>query len=410
MGEDITTGGPSFSKEARPVWPTGKGKPVAPTPEAAKGPQSAEKAAAAAQAAEVKAAIEAMAAKEIARKFSPSDLSALLLSQNIPDTEANQRIATFMLRYGVEASKANINKLIAMVGGDLSQSTLEAALLLLMRGVETPAAVKTLSKFLSENPQLASQLSSLSGNVSDLIAALSMGKGKINDQLLAKITAVLSQFTEELENVPGKYKFSGKGSMGRAELASNLRALKSLLEGMPERENLPNTPQGQVIDSTINAATERLDQMIQNITSQALLSSKSNKGEDNFVYYQIPNAMTKPLTTVDLIIKRSDSEGGKKIDPKDTQLIMSLDTINLGRIAVKMIVKDKNVSFLFNTQNDDIKSLIMGNTQELAASLAQKDYSATKFDIHVNPPMCTIDPSLMSLRGTEDLMWIDVRA
>ena len=410
MGEDITTGGTGLSREARPVWPTGKGKPTAPTPEAAKGPQAAEKAASAAQAAEVKAAIQAAAAKEIARKFTPKDLSALLLSQEIPDTEANQRIATFMLRYGVEASKANINKLIAMVGGDLNQSTLEAALLLLMRGIDAPAAVKTLSRFLSENPQMASQLSSLGGNISDLIAALSMGKGKINDQLLAKITAVLSQFNEELENVPGRYKFSGKGTMGRAELASNLRALKALLEGVPERENLPNTPQGQIIDSTMNAASERLEQMIQNITSQALLSNRSTKGEDNFVYYQIPNAMTKPYTTVDLIIKRSDSEGGKKIDPKDTQVIMSFETINLGRIAVKMIIKDKNVSFLFNTQNDEVKSVIALNTSDLAASLAQKDYSATKFDIHVNPPMCTIDPSLMSLRGTEDLMWIDVRA
>jgi hypothetical protein len=130
----------------------------------------------------------------------------------------------------------------------------------------------------------------------------------------------------------------------------------------------------------------------------------------NYSYYQIPNALVKPATTVDLIIKRSDKEGGKKIDPADTQIIMSLDTQNMGRVAIKMTIKGKNVDFLFNTQNDEVKSFIAGNAKELAGAVSKKDFSAPKIQVNVNPSMCAIKPFLIPFLGIEDLMKIDVSA
>ena len=315
-----------------------------------------------------------------------------------------------MLRYGVEVSKANFSKLSVMIGTDPSQTTQEAAILLLMKGVDTPEGVQTLSKFLSENPQLASQIMALKGNISDLLASLSMGTGVMNAQLLSQLAAFLSQFNDNLDGIPGKYKFSGKGSMGRVELANQLRSLNALLDGLPGKENLPDSAEGQVIESNLKATQNRLNQMIQSVISQAYLSKQTQKSEVNYVYYQIPNALTKPPTPVELIVKRSDSAGGKKIDPTDTQIIMSLDTENLGKIAVKITVKNKNVEFLFNTKNDEIKSLVAGNTKELASSLAEKDYNATKVQVNVNPSMSSIKPFLIPFLGIEDLMKIDVSA
>jgi hypothetical protein len=250
----------------------------------------------------------------------------------------------------------------------------------------------------------------LKGNISDLLAALTMGKGIMSDQLVAKLIAALEQFSEELDAIPGKYKFSGNGSIGRSQLSSDLRALKAILDGLPGKGNLPDSAEGQIMESNINATSNRLEQMIQSVISQAMLSKQSAKPDVNYSYYQIPNALVKPSTTVDLIVKRSEKEGGKKIDPQDTQIIMSLDTLNLGRIAVKMAIKGKNVEFLFNTQNDEVKSLIAGNSKELASAVTGKDFTVPKIQVNVNPSMCAIKPFLIPFLGIEDLMKIDVSA
>jgi len=411
MGEDISTSAGSLHPGRPVIWPAGKPAPTAASPQASAGAQAPGKVAPTPQeVALAQAAAKALERGQVARQFTQADLMELLVSQNIDNTEANQKLATAMLRYGVEVSKSNFTKLAAMIGTDPSQTTQEAAILLLMKGIDSPAAAKTLSKFLSENPQLAAQLLSLKGNISDLLAALSMGEGILDSQLISKLAALLTQFSEELDNVPGRYKFSGKGTMGRTELSSNLRALKAILEGLPGKQNLPDSAEGQIIESNINATSNRLDQMIQSVISQAMLSKQSAKPEVNYSYYQISNALMKPPTTVDLIVKRSDKDGGKKIDPQDTQIIMSLETLNLGRIAVKMAIKGKNVEFLFNTQNDEVKSLVAGNSKELASSVSGKDFTVPKIQVNVNPSMCAIKPFLIPFLGIEDLMKIDVNA
>lgn len=343
------------------------------------------------------------------QQYSKADISELLKSQDIPDNELNQKLAVLMLRHDVPVTKLNMAKLATMMGADATQSMQEASIILLLKGVDSPVAAKILSRFLSENPQLASQLLSLKGNISDLLASLSMGKEVMSSKLLVQLSGVLAQFLNEIEAVPGNYKFSGKGTMGRAELSGDLRALKALMEGLP-KENMPDTAEGQMIDANISSTSSRLDQMVQGLTSQAMLSKQSTNGDINYVYYQIPNAMAKPATTVDLVIKRSDSEGGKKIDPEDTEIIMSFDTLNMGRIMVKLSVKGKNVAFIFNTQNDAIKSLIADNTKTLAVALKDKDYSATQVQVKVNPSMCAIKPFLVDFLGVKDLMAVDLEA
>ena len=236
-----------------------------------------------------------------------------------------------------------------------------------------------------------------------------MGKGIMDNKMISQISAVLAQFMNELDNLPGRYRFSGKGNMGRAELSSDLRALKALMDGLP-KDNLPDTAEGQIIGSNISSTSNRLDQIVQGLTSQALLSRQSPQGDVNYIYYQIPNAMAKPFSTVDLIIKRSDSEGGKKIDPENTEIIMSFDTINMGRLMVKLAIKGKNVSFIFNTQNEDIRSLISENTKTLASALKDKDYQATQMQVKVNPSLVAIKPFLIDFLGVKDLMAVDLEA
>lgn len=416
MGDDMNTAAGGLHPGRPVIWPTGKPSSSSSSPAATAGTQTPQQAAQQAaktaptpqEIAQAQAAVKALMQASVARQFSAQDLKQLLINQGIPDNEANEKLATTMLRYGLEVSKANMSKLSSMMGADSSQSMQEASIILLMKGSDSPAAAKTLSRFLAENPQLAAQLISLKGNIADMQAAMSLGKNLMDPKLVGQLAALLAQFSESIDQIPGKYKFSGKGSMGRAELSSDLRALKAILDGLPGKESLPDSAEGQVLESNLSATKNRLDQMINGLASQAMLSKQSQKSDMNYTYYQIPNTMMKPPTTVDLIVKRSDAEGGKKIDVKDTQIIMSFETLNLGRVAVKMSVKDKSVEFLFNTQNENVKSMVSKNTGELARALSEKDYNATKMQVNVNPSMCAIKPFLIPFLGIEDLMKIDI--
>jgi len=346
MGE-ITAGGAEMHPGKPVIWPTSKEKAqsvqtqreIQAAIQAAKSAE-AQKTISPQEAAKIQAALKQQLAAETARAYTQADIQNLLIAQNIPVNSANENLAVTMLRYGIEVSNSNFSTLLAMMGANPGQTTIEAAIILFSKGVNSPEAVKTLSQFLSENPQLAAQLMSLKGNVSDLLSALSLGGGIINDKLLAQLTAILSKFMQELENVPKKYKFSGDGSMGRAELSSDMRALQALLNGVP-KENLPDTAEGQIIDSNLRATSNRLNQTIEGLTSQALLSKQTPNETVNYSYYQIPNPMTQPMSTVDIIVKRSTSEGGKKIDENNAEIIMSLDTENIGKITVKMVVTNE---------------------------------------------------------------------
>lgn len=415
MAEDMSTSGGGLHPGRPVIWPAGKqspSSPVTPQPTQVKSAQTAQAAKEAQQVAQVaKEALQAQiqAKQQIAKAFTVEDLKQLLTNQQIQNTDFNVKLATMMLRYGVEVSKTNFNKVMNMISGtDKSVTSQEAAILLLMKGTDSPEAAKLLATFLKENPQLAAQLLNVSANIADLQAALSMAQGVLPNEMQQALSAMIAQFGENINGLPKKFKFSGDNSTGRTELLNDLRALRALLSGVQDKASLPDTAEGQIVQSNMNSMMESLDKAIANVVSQSFLSKQTGKADVNYSYYQIPNSMVNPPQTAEIIIKRENKEGGKKIDPKNTQIIMSLDTSTLGRIAISMDVKDKKVEFIFNTQNKDTKDIIVKEYANLISALADNDFIAQKVQVNVNPSMCAIKPYLIPFLGIEDLMRIDL--
>lgn len=114
MGEEMSTSAGSLHPGRPVIWPTGKPTSTSSTPQASAGAQSAAQASKVAptaqEIAQAQAAAQVLERGQVARQFSKADLAQLLLQQNIPDTEANEKLATVMLRYGVEVSKSNFAK------------------------------------------------------------------------------------------------------------------------------------------------------------------------------------------------------------------------------------------------------------------------------------------------------------
>jgi len=410
MSNEMTTSGGSLHPGRPVIWPTGKKTPtpITPQPSQVKEAISSKEAQQAAQTAKEAAQAQVQAKQQVTKEVTVKDLKELLVKQQVEANDFNVKLATLMLRYGMEVSKETFAKVINMLSGtDKSVSSQEAAILLLMKGIESPEAAKTLATFLRENPQLANQMLNLSANMADLKEALNMSRGVLPNEILEALSALLAQFDENITGLPKKFRFSGDNTTGRRELINDMRALKALLTSVQESASLPDTAEGQIVQSNMMSVMESLDKAIANVLSQSFLSKQTGNTEVNYSYYQIPNSMAKTPQTIEIVIKRDEKSGGKSIDPKDTQIFMSLDTENLGKIAISMIIKNKQVEFIFNTQRNDAKELIAKGSKDLASALSEQDFEATKVQVNVNPSMCAIKPFLIPFLGVEGLMCVD---
>lgn len=422
MAEDLTSSAGGLHPGRPVIWPTGKGSPQqttsAQTTQTTGGVRNvptqtptriagAPSATAAAQAA---ATTAATAAQNIARAFTVQDLRQHLLNIQIPDTEFNVHLAQIMLKYGVEISRANFVKVMTMMEGtNMSSSVQEAAIALLLKGIDSPEALKILSNYFSQNPELASQILSLQQSIGSLQGSLGMGKAMLDPGLMSRIAAMLTQFDDLLKGLPGNYKFSEKEGVNREGLINDVRALKAFLGGIEEKSSVKGGGESEVLSASLSGAVNKLDNVLQNLVAQAIMSKGSDRQELNYQFYQIPNSLATPPKNFEIIIKRDNSEA-KSIDPQDTQIIMSVDTHNMGKVSIVMRVKDKKVSLLFNTEASDAQNLIIRQSGDLKQKLFDKDYIAEGFQVKVNPTMCNIRPYLIPLIGLDDLLKINVEA
>ncbi len=353
-------------------------------------------------------AAPAQPAPNVARPLTVADIRAHLVNIQVPPNDANTKLASLMLKNGVELSRANFVKLANMLqSSNKSQTTQEAAVLLLMKGIDSAQAVKVLGQYFSDNPKMASQLMALQASLGNLISALGMGKGMLDANLVAQLGALLSQVDETFKNISES---SGKGkTVSQQNLFNDVRALKALIQGL----------QGKATSEQVAASMAefqgKLDAVMQNLLAQGLLSQQG-RAEVNYHYQQIPNAMTNPPKDFEIVVKRDNASEKSVIDPDNTQVIMSMETESMGKIVVTMIVKDKKVYviFIFDDKNygNQGRRMIAKEFSSLQQKLGDKSYLLTGYQVKVDPAMCNIRPYLIPLlpRLEELLKRIDIEA
>ncbi len=374
------------------------------------------------EAAPAQAATQAGAAAEAAARPAPSvarpltveDVRAHLLSIQVNPNDLNTKLASLMLRNGVELSRANFVKLLTMLQGtDKSQAMQEASVLLLMKGIDSPQAVKVLGQYFAQNPGMASQLLGMQEAVGNLISALGMGKGLLDANLVSQLAALLSQFDETFRNL--SQKSEGKGVLSRENMLNDVRALKALLSGIQNKAPSSGSAEAQALSSALMQFQGKLDGAMQNMLAQAILS-QSGRSEVNYLYEQVPNAMTSPPKDLEIVVKREGEGKGSMVDPRNTQVVMSFETTNLGKMVISMYVKDNKVYVIFvfsgKEYGNEGRSLIAKEYGEFQQKLADKNYMITGYQVKVDPAMCNIRPYLIPmLPSLENLLKrIDIEA
>jgi len=359
-------------------------------------------------------AAPAKPAPSIARPLTVEDIRGHLLKVQINPTDFNTKLSSLMLRNGVELSRSNFVKIMNMLQGtNKSQVMQEAAVLLVMKGIDSPQAVKVLGQYFTQNPGLASQLLGLQEGLGNLVSALGMGKGLLDASLVSQLGALLSQFEETFQSITKK--FSRKNPLSRQNIINDVRALKSLLSGLQQKTPTGKTAQAQVFSSALMQFQGKLDGVLQNLLAQAVLS-QDGRAEVNYLYHQIPNTMTNPPKDFEIVIKRDGEGKDSKVDPRNTQVVMSMETQNMGKLTVSMYVKDGKVYVVFVFSKKDYgnqgRKLIAKEFGELQQKLANRNYLVTGYQVKIDPAMCNIKPYLIPmLPGLEALLKrIDIEA
>ncbi|MBI5699504.1 hypothetical protein HZC35_04235 [Candidatus Saganbacteria bacterium] len=405
MAGDLQTSAGGIHLGKPIIWPTGKGsgQPVGSpsTTESAGGirtsvpTQTAPAAPTRAPAPttpESAPAAPARPAPNVARPLTIEDIRAHLLQIQIPDSDFNVKLASLMLKDGMEVSRGNLLKLLSMLeGADKGLNTQEAAILLAMKGIDSPKALQILSQFFADNPQMAAQMAALQEGLAGLNSALGASQGLLNPQLLSQLTALISQFDESLRSLNDKYPEG---------LTSTVRGLKALLEGAQQQAAVADSAEASVLQAKLSQATSQLNSVINNLIAQGILSQKSRE-EVNYLYQQVPNAAAKAAGNVEIVVKREGSGQESTIDQDNTQVVLSLQTMNLGKMVCSIYVKGKRVYviFVFNTKDygDEAREIIAREFANLQKKLAEKDFVVSGYQVKVDPAMCAVRPYLIPL-------------
>ncbi len=98
-----------------------------------------------------------------------------------------------------------------------------------------------------------------------------------------------------------------------------------------------------------------------------------NDLNNHSTYIQIPLNILGEKTTGELYVLMKGSKG-KKIDPQNASVLVSLNTPNLGQIDSLINVNKKNISLNIRVEEQSIISFIKGNYIQLYNSLLDKGY------------------------------------
>lgn len=351
-------------------------------------------------------------AVNIARALTISDIKQHLIKLQIPDTDFNVKLASLMLKDGMEISRPNfVNLLSILRGTDKSINMQEAAIMLLMKGIDSPEALQILGTFFAENPQMASQLVAIQESMANLGNALGISQGLLDPTLVGQLGALLSQFDKAFADMNGKSKISGNNS----GLLNDVRSLKALLSGIQEKTATSDSAEAQVLQSNLGSTMSKLNAVMNNLVAQALLSQKGRE-EVNYLYQQVPNLSQEPPKNLEIVVKREGEGSSSVIEYENTQVVMSLETMNLGKMVCSAFVKGKRVYlvFVFNEKQygDEARNIIAKEYSELQKKLSEKNFVVSGYQVKVDPAMCAVKPYLISMlpRLGDQLKKIDLEA
>ncbi len=322
----------------------------------------------------------------VMRSLSAADISTQLMSLGFSNSPSNVGLATKMLEHGMELSHENFQTLNqALEGKNASATTLEAALMALSKGVASnPAAVNSLVDFMSSNKNISQLMTQLEQNSSNLSSFLANVKGMLNPGLMSALSSVLSTYQKEIDKNKSKNSINNM-VFNRSSMLNDSIALKSLLAGI--QQMLAKEPPGKdaaQLQNLMQQLQSSLDEMTNHLTAQSIISQGNTRTDsalsEKYAYWQIPNFFLNPQKSIEIMMRKEKIGKNEYFDPERTRLIIKLESEKLGEITIIIDVKEKEIHYEFNTENEDARQFIAANSVILRETMDKLDWKVKGFN------------------------------
>jgi len=157
-----------------------------------------------------------------------------------------------------------------------------------------------------------------------------------------------------------------------------------------------------------NQYGDRINKLIDNIEVGIKFLNELN----NFhTYIHIPIKLRNENTTAELYVFKKKSRK-KAIDPEDSVVYISLDTINLGRVDTLISIKRKNISLNFTIENKEVINFFKDNYISLYNRLMEKGYKLVNVSytqMTDNTNIINIHKKTREVFGGKDKRTLDIR-
>lgn len=210
-------------------------------------------------------------------------------------------------------------------------------------------------------------------------------KDKFLDSILKNINLKLKEKTP-LNNITAKDEFHREEQpIDRAKYEKNLKdafekfylkvdeetsgkdlQIKKVYKDMYERLEIIKSAMEHTNPSNKDGILHKID----NLQSSIKFINEIN---NHSTYIQIPMNIFDKNTTGELYVLKKGSKG-KRIDPQNASVLVSLNTINLGQIDSLVSINKKNISLNLRVEEQSIIGFLKENYVELYNSLNSKGY------------------------------------
>lgn len=196
----------------------------------------------------------------------------------------------------------------------------------------------------------------------------------------------------------------------KTEIKNLLANIKDKLESLDKQITILKSHAGQLKelsrDSSVGAAAANLTGILDSVQDSVRILNEVGR---NTYYLQLPLNFSGNNTTAELYILKRGSKK-TKLDPENTTLFISLDTINLGNVQSIIEIKGKDVAVNLRLESPEIIDFMKEKTAVLHKKLSEEGFklSAANFrlissTIPLSDIEKTVNEELMLRRKVMDI-------
>lgn len=314
------------------------------------------------------------------RPMDKSDIVTMLMAfQKSPNGE-NQSILSSIIQHGLPASSETFETVSRLVQGREKPNSTESAVISVLKGVgDISKSVEALSSFVGTNPQIAQTLLQVQTALQQAQQSILQHRAVLNNDFVAGLAGILSEMDNSIKKLTQKTDLQDiLLKIKRPDLIGDAKALFEFLGGVDQKlqREFPQNARLQGLRQDILQVKERLGELLDNLTSQAILSQDSvvsQVGNDKFFYFQIPNPFSEKQSQMEVLI-RKDPQNTQAVNPAKTRIVTKFETEELGELAVTIDIEDKKLWYLFHTDNPDTKAMIVSLSGQLKEAMEGLNY------------------------------------